>query len=43
MGMSSEQVIKIKNNDGEILKYELLNTCEFTSTRKRQSSIIRNK
>lgn len=40
--MNSEQVIQIKVNDGSILKYKLLNTCEFTSTRKRQSSIIQD-
>lgn len=43
--MSSDQVIKIKVNENDqeyILRYKLLNTCEFTSTRKRQSSILQN-
>ena len=39
--MDSSQIISIKTPWG-VMKYELLNTLEFTSTRKRQSSIIKD-
>ena len=41
MGMSSDQIIKITTPKGDKY-YQLLNTCEFTSTRKRQSSIVKD-
>lgn len=40
--MDSSNTITIKLKTGEELQYTLLNTLEFTSTRKRQSSIIRD-
>ena len=33
-------MIEVKRT-GELLKYKLLNVCEFTSTRKRMSCILR--
>jgi magnesium-transporting ATPase (P-type) len=45
MGMDSNNKITIQiktNNISTVKYYQLLNTCEFTSTRKRQSSIVRD-
>ena len=42
-GLDADSVISIeRKRDGKILKYELLNTLEFNSTRKRMSVVVRN-
>ena len=42
-GIDSKNVMTIhERNTGKDLKYELLNICEFTSTRKRMSVIVRD-
>lgn len=40
IGTDENNIISLKIKD-EILKYEVLNSCEFTSTRKRMSVILR--
>jgi len=42
-GKDADNVVSIERmSDGEILKYVLLNTLEFNSTRKRMSVIVKN-
>ena len=38
----SENIIEIKNSNGESEKYQLLELIEFTSTRKRMTVIIKD-
>jgi magnesium-transporting ATPase (P-type) len=41
-GKDEQNVLSITNDKGEDLKYKLLDTCEFNSTRKRMSVIVRD-
>ena len=42
-GKDAEGVISIeRKRDGQLLRYELLNTLEFNSTRKRMSVVVRD-
>ena len=43
MGLNADSIISIeRKRDGKVLDYELLNTLEFNSTRKRMSVVVRN-
>ena len=42
-GRDGDDALVIRNNHtGQDIKYQLLNVCEFTSTRKRMSCILRD-
>ena len=43
LGLNADSIISIeRKRDGKVLDYELLNTLEFNSTRKRMSVVVRN-